>query len=198
MQIFMTMCRWLLVSVTVVVLTACGGGTSNISDTKQQIAIEKIMSYAGDESNTIPTLQDYQDAKVSGVTAENLDELNDLVNALVAEDVDTVEELNALTTELGINIAPTSNAGADTTVQVNQAVSITGSGSDSDGSITSYQWTKNGNVLANTASFNYTPATIGDHTLTLTVTDKPGSSIQCRSRHNGTSQPGSKHRRKRK
>ena len=171
MQIFMTMCRWLLVSVTVVVLTACGGGTSNKSDTKQQIAIEKIMKYADDGSNTVPTLQDYQDAEVSGVTTENLDELNDLVDALVAEDVDTAEELNALTTELGINIAPISNAGADTTVQVNQAVAISGSGSDSDGTITSYQWRENGNVLANTASFSYTPATTGEHTLTLTVTD---------------------------
>ncbi len=74
------------------------------------------------------------------------------------------------------NVAPTANAGADTSVQVNSPVTLTGSGTDTDGTIASYRWTENGSVLATTASFSYTPSTEGTHTLTLTVTDNDGAS----------------------
>ena len=73
------------------------------------------------------------------------------------------------------NIAPTANAGLDKSTQVNTAVSITGNGSDSDGTIAAYQWKEGATVLANTASFSYTPSTVGTHTLTLTVTDNNGA-----------------------
>lgn len=68
------------------------------------------------------------------------------------------------------NEAPTVNAGTDTTVQVNSAVTLTGVGEDVDGTIT-YSWTENGIEISTTPLFNYTPTTEGTHTLTLTVTD---------------------------
>ncbi len=74
------------------------------------------------------------------------------------------------------NKVPTANAGNDATVEVNQAVSISGSGMDSDGSIVSYEWKKGRTVLATTAAFNYTPTVVGTDTLTLTVTDDDGAS----------------------
>ena len=73
------------------------------------------------------------------------------------------------------NNLPVANAGADKSVQVNEAVSITGSGSDTDGTIASYEWKKGSTVLATTASFDYTPNTVGTDTLTLTVTDNDGA-----------------------
>lgn len=73
------------------------------------------------------------------------------------------------------NQAPTADAGADKMVLVNQTVIITGSGTDSDGTITSYQWKKGVTVVATTASFNYTPTEIGIDTLILTVTDDDGA-----------------------
>ncbi|WP_415407800.1 PKD domain-containing protein [Sulfurovum sp. CS9] len=72
------------------------------------------------------------------------------------------------------NIPPTANAGPDKSVQVNQSVTITGSGTDPDGTIASYEWSKDGTVLATTASFDYTPTVVGTDTLTLTVTDDDG------------------------
>ncbi len=74
-----------------------------------------------------------------------------------------------------LNQAPTADAGIDKSTQVNQTVNIVGSGSDADGTIAGYQWKNGSTVLANTASFDYTPTTAGIHTLTLAVTDNEGA-----------------------
>ena len=73
------------------------------------------------------------------------------------------------------NKAPTANAGADKSVKVNSSVKIEGTGTDSDGTIKSYQWKEGSKVLANSATFTYNPTTVGKHTLTLIVTDDDGA-----------------------
>ncbi len=73
------------------------------------------------------------------------------------------------------NIPPTANAGSNKNVEVKEAVTITGSGSDTDGTDISYKWKKGSTILANSASFDYTPNTVGTDTLTLTVTDDDGA-----------------------
>jgi len=73
------------------------------------------------------------------------------------------------------NLAPTANAGQDLNVQVNNTLHITGSGTDSDGTIVSYVWKQGNTVLATTTSFDYTPSVVGTDTLTLTVTDDKGA-----------------------
>lgn len=171
----------------VLVLSACGGGgnsgsSGSSSDDNssagefiaKEVALEKIMAYSNGESVTAPTLNDYIAAGVSGVTSETLSELNAIVKGLSPEDVDTAEEIKALTTQLGVNTLPNANSGGNQTVQVNKSIAITGSGSDIDGTIVSYTWNKDGVVLATTASFTYTPTTIGTHLLTLIVTDDDG------------------------
>ena len=75
-----------------------------------------------------------------------------------------------------INTPPTANAGVDKTVQVNQSVSLVGTGSDTDGTVSSYEWSKNGTTLGTTATYAYTPTTVGTDTLTFTVTDDDGAS----------------------
>lgn len=162
-------------------LIACGGGgggntTSSNNQTAKEIALEKIMTYAEDGSKPTPTLQDYVDAGVTGVSNATLAELNILVDALGANDVDTTEELELLTIQLGTNtnIAPISDAGEDKIIQVNQSITLTGSGSDSDGSIVSYVWKRGTSILASTSSFIYTPSTVGTDVLTLTVIDDDG------------------------
>ncbi|WP_292655051.1 S8 family serine peptidase [Nitratifractor sp.] len=72
----------------------------------------------------------------------------------------------------GGNKPPVADAGPDKTVKVNHSVTVDGSGSyDPDGNIVSYEWKEGSTVLANTATFTYTPTSVGNHTLTLTVTD---------------------------
>lgn len=79
------------------------------------------------------------------------------------------------------NQAPVANAGADKTITLpTSSVSLTGSGTDADGTISSYQWTKiSGNggtiVSANSASTNITGLTQGSYTFQLKVTDNAGA-----------------------
>ncbi|HHB93623.1 MAG TPA: hypothetical protein ENK88_00565 [Campylobacterales bacterium] len=73
-----------------------------------------------------------------------------------------------------VNNAPTVNAGADKTVQVNEVIIITGVANDSDGSIVDFEWRDGDKFLTNTAILNYRPTVLGNHTLTLTVTDDDG------------------------
>jgi len=82
------------------------------------------------------------------------------------------------------NVAPTANAGFDTTVGSDVNVVLTGSGSDSDGTITSYNWLQIGGPTSLTLSGEFTasmsftsPSVSVDNTYTfqLTVTDDGGA-----------------------
>ena len=74
-----------------------------------------------------------------------------------------------------VNKAPIANAGADLNGQVGQQLTITGAGTDSDGTISSYEWKKGSTVVSSTASFDYTPSSVGTEIFTLTVTDNKGA-----------------------
>ncbi|HFU76050.1 MAG TPA: hypothetical protein ENK66_07375 [Arcobacter sp.] len=88
---FSKIVKLLLLSSFVFVLTACNDNTS-----KSALAINRISAYADSKENPEPTIQDYVDANVSGISGEILDELNGEVDALEAKDVDTVEEINTI------------------------------------------------------------------------------------------------------
>jgi len=72
--------------------------------------------------------------------------------------------------------APIANAGADTGTGVNTTISLTGDGSDEDGTIVAYKWEKGTELLGDNQTLEYTPTEIGTETLTLTVTDNDGLS----------------------
>lgn len=77
------------------------------------------------------------------------------------------------------NQGPTANAGQDLSVvdsdnSGSEVVTVNGSGTDSDGSILSYEWKEGTTPLGNTATV--TPdLSVGTHTLTLTVMDNGGA-----------------------
>lgn len=163
----------------VMLFTACGGGgsstdTTATTGTSQTIAINKIKTYADDDTQPAPTIQDYIDSGVEGVIKENINDVNSVVASLTASDVDTAAKIQKIVNDLGINILPTANAGIDLSAQVNQTITITGIGTDIDGTIVSYEWKKDTVILATAASFQYTPANVGTDTLTLTVMDDDG------------------------
>jgi hypothetical protein len=81
-----------------------------------------------------------------------------------------------------VNAPPTANAGANQIVVPNAAVTLSGSGSDSDGSVASYAWVQTAGTAvtltgASTATASFTaPGTNGTLTFQLTVTDNEGVS----------------------
>lgn len=89
---------------------------------------------------------------------------------------DVVVTVNAAT-----NVAPTANAGADKSITLpTNSVTLTGSGSDSDGSVVSYSWTKvsGGNAAISapsSASTTVSGLVQGTYTFRLTVTDNLGA-----------------------
>lgn len=82
-----------------------------------------------------------------------------------------------------VNVAPTANAGTSQIVNESTAVTLTGSGTDSDGTIASYVWTQTAGpsvtlTNANAAVAKFTaPVAAADIALTfqLTVTDNAGA-----------------------
>ena len=80
------------------------------------------------------------------------------------------------------NVPPTANAGSGKTIGLPlDSVNLAGSGSDNDGTITSYQWTKisgpgSGSIKnANSSSATASNLTVGVYEFELTVTDNKGA-----------------------
>lgn len=66
---------------------------------------------------------------------------------------------------------PIADAGTDIVVDIGESIVLNASGSsDRDGNIVSYMWSEDGDVLSNAISFE-TIFSVGNHTITLTVTD---------------------------
>lgn len=84
---------------------------------------------------------------------------------------------------LGANVLPTANAGPDQNVTTGSSVTLSGSGTDSDGTIASYAWTLTSKpatstaVLAGTGSTRtFTADLAGTYVASLVVTDNVGGS----------------------
>ena len=85
-----------------------------------------------------------------------------------------------VTGTLAANQAPVADAGVDQILSDaggngDEFVTLTGAGSDSDGTVASYEWKEGTTILGTTANISPTLA-VGTHTLTLTVTDNEGAS----------------------
>jgi hypothetical protein len=90
---------------------------------------------------------------------------------------------NITVSAAGSNVVPVANAGADQTITLpTSTVTLNGSGTDADGSIASFRWSKvsgpAGGAIAspNTATTSITGLTAGTHVYRLTVTDNVGAS----------------------
>jgi hypothetical protein len=89
--------------------------------------------------------------------------------------------INWLELSQGTNQAPTANAGDDQSItQPASSVTLTGSGTDADGTIASYAWTKLSGGAAtitspSSASTTVTGLAQGSYTFRLTVTDNSGA-----------------------
>jgi len=83
-----------LLSIVAFALSACGGSSSKTPSAKEQ-ALSHIEAYA-QNGTTAPTVQDYTNAGVTKVNADNIDNINEIIENLTGPEVDTVDEIQAL------------------------------------------------------------------------------------------------------
>ena len=163
-----------------VMLTACGGGSSDakqpvdptVPADPQQVAINKIAAYA-ENAKTAPVLKDYENAGVTGVTEENIDAINQAIEALDRKDADTQKEIQAIADEYGVVIPPDVTPPVITllgdnpvTMTVNEIYSDAGATAVDD---------RDGNIAVVTTGSVDTSA-IGTYLLQYTAADSAGNS----------------------
>lgn len=131
--------QWITMLALVFMLTGCPFNkdrNTNNSPTpainvpnKQELALEKIEAFAtSNGSSTVPSLHDYIDAGVTGLDADELADLNEVVENLTATEVDTTSEIQALADALGINVditAPVFSSSNTVSVNENQTSALT-------------------------------------------------------------------------
>jgi len=153
------------------------------------------VSLAGSGSDVDGTIASYQWTKISGPSAYNIASTNSATTNItnLAQGVyqfqltvtDNAGAVGSATVQVKVNVAddipPTANAGSDVSINLPiNSVSLTGSGSDADGTISSYQWTKisgpsSYNIVApGSATTNVSGLVQGVYQFQLTVTDNKG------------------------
>ena len=163
--------------------TATAGADQTLSDNDGTGSETVTLNGSGsDPDGTIVAYQWTEGATVLGNTASISPSLTVGTHTLTltVTDDDGATASDSLVVTVVANQGPTVDAGADQTVidsddNGGETVTLTGTASDSDGSITSYQWSDGTNVIGTTASISPT-LDVGTHTLTLTVTDNGGAS----------------------
>ncbi|TRX60127.1 T9SS type B sorting domain-containing protein [Fulvivirga sp. M361] len=118
------------------------------------------------------------------ITAGNLIEGVYGFNLEVTDDDGAVDNDEMIITVLpaAVNVPPVANAGSDVTIRLpTNSVNLMGSGSDPDGSIANYLWTKTSGpsatlANANTTTLSLSGLTEGNYTFELLVTDNDGAS----------------------
>jgi len=99
------MTQILILTLSLVLFTACGGGSNTPEPTPYDTALAKIIAYADTQGGSeAPAVQDYADVNVVGVDDTNLLDINEAVKGLNKEDVDTTEEIQALVDALGVTV----------------------------------------------------------------------------------------------
>lgn len=150
---------------------------------------------SGSATDTDGTVTTYSWTKVSGPAATLANEntatltLTDLVQGIYVfritatdddGDIDT-DDATITVNPAAVNQVPVANAGIDRALVLpTNSVNLTGSGSDPDGSIASYLWTKQSGPAAtltnaNTATLQLTGLVLGTYVFRLTVTDNSGA-----------------------
>jgi len=167
----------------------------------QSVNEEVVVTLTGTGSDSDGSVSSYLWSQVTGTTIS----LADSSNASTTFTAPTLTASTTLTFELTVtdddgstgkdtvdivispvNLAPTANAGSSQSVEEQSLVTLMGSGTDSDGTITSFSWLQSSgaNVALSdslTASATFiAPLLVEEATLTfeLTITDNEGTSNQ--------------------
>ncbi len=169
--------------------------TSNAGPDKTILLPTNSVTLSGSGSDTDGTIVSYDWTKISGPSAVNIVNANsastDITNLSegvyqfelkVTDDKgDTGNDTVTVTVNKPANVAPSADAGSDKTITLpTNRVTLSGSGKDTDGTISSYEWSKISGPAASitnsdSASTDITGLSAGTYKFQLTVTDNNGA-----------------------
>ena len=185
----------LILSIFIILSTGLYANTVNmapiisylLSDTITLSGLDIIKAYADDQANPIPTLQDYEDAGVLGVTLGNIENINETIASLTSIDVDTMEEVQAIVDDVNSNVPPIANAGPDQNVPTLGIVTLDGSGSSDEDTedVLTYLWSWTAKPIGSSAQLSsvtdenatFVPDGDGIYELQLIVNDGTADSV---------------------
>jgi hypothetical protein len=108
-----------------------------------------------------------------------MDNLRFFDSALTVEEIADLAGTDVAGSEPPANLPPTANAGSNQSAFVGQQITLSGSGTDTDGTIASYSWTQTSGpavVLGGAgATRTFTPTVAGSYVFALVVTDDDGA-----------------------
>jgi hypothetical protein len=174
--------------------TANAGGDQTVSE-------QSTVTLSGSGTDSDGTIASYSWTQTSGasvtlnnatsqapsfVAPETLDPITLQFELTVTDNEGATAKDQVVVAVQPLNAAPTANAGGDQTVSEQSTVTLSGSGTDSDGTIASYSWTQTSgvsvtlnNATSQAPSF-VAPETLDPVTLQfeLTVTDNEGATAK--------------------
>ena len=101
--------HYLLAGILLLMFTACGGGSATGGATDEQKALDRIANYVHNGGEA-PEVSDYQTLHITGVTEENVDIVNQLIDDL---DTIAVTDIQAAVTALEVFRAYAASNGAN-------------------------------------------------------------------------------------
>ena len=170
--------------------------TANAGEDKTITLPTNTVSLSGNGTDPDGTISSYSWTKISGPSSGTINNANSasvIVNNLsegvykfeltVTDDKGSVgKDTVQVTVNAAANISPTANAGGDQTITLpTNAVSLSGNGTDADGTISSYEWTKISGPSAFSIKNASSPTSEvaglveGVYLFELTVTDNNGA-----------------------
>ncbi len=170
--------------------------TANAGSNQAITLPSNSVSLTGSGSDADGTISSYQWSKISGPSSYNIvnptspvTDVSGLVQGVYQFQLTVTDNDGAIgnstvqiTVHAAANIPPTANAGSNQSITLpTSSISLSGSGSDTDGTIASYLWTKISGpsgytiVSPNSAATNVSGLSQGVYTFQLTVTDNDGA-----------------------
>ena len=149
--------------------------TKNIAIENKNIhqeALDKITTYAQDGDN-VPTIQDYKVIGISGINSYNINEINQIIEGLSKNDVDTLEEIQFIADNLYIYEKP-DYIKPIITFEGNSTITIIQDSNYTEPTITAVDDIDG--ILKVEKSGNVDTTRLGKYTIIYTATDKANNS----------------------
>ncbi|TWU33853.1 LamG-like jellyroll fold domain-containing protein [Novipirellula artificiosorum] len=158
------------------------GANQTLSDGDASgVELVTLVGTASDSDGSVASVQWTEGSTVLGNATTLTTSLTVGVHTLTFTAIDNegASSSDTVVVTVNPNQGPSANAGSNITVSDaddngSEMVTLTGAGSDTDGTIASYEWSEGSTVLGTSSSISPV-LNVGSHVLTLTVTDNGGA-----------------------